>query len=331
MSSQNSGRLIVVGAADPESMEIVKLLVAAGEQVVFATVAGVRVHPGNAYKANGVAVLMEDGRLAESGLLFTARQNGDEVVLVECGGTGDFEGPVTVIDHHRPGDPGYGRGPEDFLGASSIGQVIALLARAGKIPETHWARKPLGSLSVTDDRTKLIVGLGEGRGFLPGRLALVAAADHCLEAAYRGKCPGVEPDELVRWRAETRAAFQKRSVGDVLADVEAARKVLVWAMGVCSHCHQWGGNSSCEFCAANGPLPDFADLRGQTVAELPEAVAREGIPYVATVSEKDGRKKVVLGAASPQLVTRFLARELVPGLTGFYGDPARGFAGGYLV
>jgi hypothetical protein len=38
---------------------------------------------------------------------------------------------------------------------------------------------------------------------------------------------------------------------------------------------------------------------------------------------------VVLMAAPPDLVRRFLSGEIVPGLVDYYGDPARGFAGGY--
>lgn len=48
--------------------------------------------------------------------------------------------------------------------------------------------------------------------------------------------------------------------------------------------------------------------------------------------EIPGREKVVLQAV-PQgsdLVHRFLAGEIVPGLKDYYGDPARGFAGGYF-
>ena len=39
-----------------------------------------------------------------------------------------------------------------------------------------------------------------------------AAADHCLGAAYQGLCPGVDPDELMQWRVESRAKFQDREV-----------------------------------------------------------------------------------------------------------------------
>jgi len=31
---------------------------------------------------------------------------------------------------------------------------------------------------------------------IPEDIVMVAAADHCLEAAIRGRCPGVDPDDL---------------------------------------------------------------------------------------------------------------------------------------
>jgi hypothetical protein len=63
---------------------------------------------------------------------------------------------------------------------------------------------------------------------------------------------------------------------------------------------------------------------------LPEAAAREGIPFLADQTDRDGRQKVVLMAAKPDLIQRFMAGEIVSGLVDYYGDPARGFAGGYM-
>ena len=74
----------------------------------------------------------------------------------------------------------------------------------------------------------------------------------------------------------------------------------------------------------------YADLRDQHIPELPEAAAREGIPFLGAPRDRDGREKVVLMSAPPVLVQRFLDGDLVPGLVDLYGDPARGFAGGYL-
>lgn len=68
------------------------------------------------------------------------------------------------------------------------------------------------------------------------------------------------------------------------------------------------------------------------VPELPEAAAQEGVAYLATVTDRDGREKVILGGCTTPEMVRAFMREWAPaqGLTGVYGDPARGFAGGYL-
>src|SRR5690606_18284778 len=153
------------------------------------------------------------------------------------------------IDHHRPGDPGYGKPPIKFFSASSIGQVIAELARNGIVPKS-WRRMSAGYAApltpqYTEDGTPVdYVGVpwvrpAAGGGYAwdividartfaraPQEIAYAAAADHCLAAAYRGECPGVDPDALMIWRIETRAAFQRRPAEDVLADVRRARVAL---------------------------------------------------------------------------------------------------------
>src|SRR5690606_24161844 len=119
-------------------------------------------------------------------------------------------------------------------------------------------------------------------------IRLVAAADHCLAAAYRGECPGVDPEELMQWRAESRARFQRRPVEAVLADVERARAALREAPVV----------SLAEGIHAR-------DLRGQQIAELPEAAAREGLCFIAALDER-GRLKVVCQSGTPQQIGAFV-------------------------
>jgi hypothetical protein len=114
----------------------------------------------------------------------------------------------------------------------------------------------------------------------------------------------------MQWRVASRAIFQRRRIEDVLAEVEAARAILRQA-----------------------PRDEtgIADLRQRpAIPELPEAAAREGIPVMAQMRERDGRTKVVLQCASPEQVQLFISGALVAGLEGVYGDPERGFAGGYL-
>lgn len=264
--------LFVLGAPDPEMEEIQNVTTVAQDVIIaHAAVGGTRVHPGNAYKSTDMMIV-------------SGRQHFNEVdrtVAVECGGPlfSDLPGKTrTLIDHHRPGDTGYGKPPAEYMSASSLGQVLNLLG-----------------LQPTPKQR------------------LVAAADHCLAAAYRGECPGVDPDDLMAWRAESRATFQKRSVQDVLNDVRRAMDILRNPPAV-----------------LRCPEVFVADLRGQHVPELPEAAARLGRPFLSSVIEKDGREKVVLQAAPDHVVRAFLNGEIVPGLTDTYGDPARGFAGGYL-
>lgn len=260
-------KVFLLGAADPEMAEIEAVVRAHGASVLYAAKDGRRVHPGNAYKADSV--------LGES---WEPTSEGQVGYRVECDAAANLStGEMVVIDHHFPGDPGFGRGPEEFLQASSLGQVLDVFG-----------------LQATEQQR------------------LAAAADHCLAAAYRGECPGVDPEALMNWRAASRAAFQKRAVEDVLRDIEAAREVLA---------------SATKTLIAG---VEVADLGDQTVAEVPEAAARDGQPFTAEVVDRDRRRKVVLQAAPPAVVEAFMAGHRADDRE-VYGDPARGFAGAFLA
>ena len=254
----------ILGASDPEMECIQTRLERVEAHVIYATVDARRVHPGNAYRA--------DAPELPKGIA--------TVYAVECGWE-DEGANVVHIDHHRPGDPGFGRPPEEFFAASSIGQVFHALAFAGT--PSH-------------------------------EMVLVAAADHCLGAAYRGECPGVDPDELMEWRAASRAKFQGRSVERILEDVASAQQALRQADII-----------------TLAPDVCVRDMRcDEPVPELPEAAMRLGISYVSgPLKSPDGRWKFTM-SGMPDEVRAFL-EVWAPacGLVGLYGDPARGFAGGY--
>jgi hypothetical protein len=302
---------VVLGASDPEMETIEKLSHSVGVDVVYATSSGTRVRPHTAYQADPPPTA---GR----------------VVAVECGGDWSAD---EVIDHHCPGDPGYGAPPEKFLRASSIGQFISLLAREGLVPH-HWSRfsapveSPLGwvfyYLPSGRSLTHGVVvdeGSAPDSARVPDEIVLAAAADHCPAAAYRGYCPGVSPAALARWRASKRAAYQGRDENEVLADVEAAQEIIRQA----------------PFAAGLGAR----DLRGRGVGfipELPEAALRLGECVIAEVPPprgEGGLAKVVLQgagegtAAGRRPIERFLGGWAEKeGYRNLYGDPARGFAGG---
>lgn len=397
---------LILGAPDPEMNAIEDLGRQVGAEIRYALSArGTRVRADEAYQTVGITASLHMDRRSMDAPLPPGT-----VYAVECDGPA-IPADAIRIDHHRPGDPGYGRPPSEFLSASSIGQVIAELARIGRLPMGplvssyewvgdweerqraafrwfHWEAEartafsggalfemfrtpyrlaPCDGYYILARRVSGVVEFAASpdemrdagavrvapdmlvRVHIPHDLVLAAAADHCLGAAYRGECPGVDPDALMRWRVESRAAFQRRAPAEILADIEAAREILREAPLVRLATEPWepacgvhGRSGACwqsgagdptartDECYALGDPLAVVDLRGRSIPELPEASAREGICFVADLPSPDGRVKVVCQSGSPEQIEAFMTVWApAQGLTDIYGDPAQGFAGGY--
>lgn len=227
------------------------------------------------YPANAYAAIAP----AEVG---KALDHGGKAWLVEC--VGDVPPGAARIDHHHAGDPGYGRPPAQFWNASSLGQTVAALAELGR------------HVTVTPD------------------MRMVAAADHCLGAAYAGECPGIDPEALLRWHVAARAAFERRPESAILADVELSRAALRDAPRL-----------------ELAPGIFVADMRERAAPELLMAAAREGQCCVSAVRTRDGRTKIGCLVGSAIQVTTFM-QDWAPAnhLVDVYGDSVRGFAGAYV-
>lgn len=333
--------LFVLGAADPEMEAIESLLIECGVQYTYARIGEDRVHPGNAYLADcPVEVTGGHG------------EQWEQVCRVECAWPDCSEESlcclVETIDHHRPGDPGFGLPPSEFLRASSLGQVISHLAVAGCLPKS-WLRLrgtpgayPSGSFILRNWQyisERWLVGSGSWI-VLPEQVVLIAAADHCLGAAYLGKCPGVDSEELMKFRANERAKFQSRiepgvTVEVIISRITETQEALAQAPQIILN---HGGPTGCGPDSGYDPLsPDYysavcvSDMRRDTPwPELPEAATRVGAGYISgPLIGPDGKKKFTC-SGNPEQVRAFMENWApVNGLTGIYGDPARGFAGGY--
>lgn len=255
---KNMKKMAVLGASDPEMQEIERVALELGLKVAHATLEGRRVVAATAYKATGATQPLEG-----------------EIVAVECGGPVFVDHKVVNIDHHRPGDPGFGVGPEGFLAASSLGQFLAFVGRE----PTETQR-------------------------------LICAADHCLGAAYKGLCPGVDPRALRDWRTRSRAEFSRRTTAEQNRLVDEALSALQQLPTV--------EVGDCK----------FRDARAAVIQELPEAAAITGTPVLYAMPSPQGLKVGVLNG-TPDEIRAFLDNAAAMGLVEPYGDPERGFAGAY--
>lgn len=305
---------VIFGASDPEAQTARELCAACGVpygQAITSVTEPREVGPANAYAADGWRD--EAGELRPGGRVLLFECDGAEMSLKFPGGT-----CYTRLDHHKPGDRGWGWPPSDFWRASSLGQLAAELARAGILRgdvNTDSGSTPIGASKWDEQNQTWRVATLHARWWtVPTHYLYAAAADHCLAAAYRGECPGVEPDALMAWRIKSRAEFQGRPAEALMADVERARQALRQAPKI-----DLGGEL-------------VADLRGQVVPELPEAAAREGVAFLATPPVRAGeRRKVVLQCAGPAAMAAWPLWATEQGLVDLYGgDPSRGFAGGYI-
>lgn len=292
----------ILGAADPEMNFIqnsIQNLFPGAEVYVAGTVdefgAFKRCHPGNAYKATHakceLSSCIVELQPATPDTLGTVR--GLQPVFVECnipavGWNGNYS-----IDHHNPGDKGYGGAPEHYWESSSVGQVFNLLH--------FWGAHPL----------KL------ERAFEGEKRYLVAASDHCPGHAYAGRCPGIQMKELHLFRAETSASFNKMTVDQWLEAVDIACCRLR-NLAVIQTPH--GGYSIAE---------EEIDMLNQASLILGMAVQ-----YQTPGNARDPRRKMGILGGSPELVAHWMEHARDPDglrLVDVYGDPARGYAGGYVA
>jgi len=285
-AEHNRHTILVLGSPDPEMEAIECVARKRNIRYVYATDAnGNRVSGRTMYEAASCTDLLSLAKAVEDAAF---------VVFVECRPSKDFlielgKATLHFVDHHREGDAGYGKEYDEYWEASSIGQVCNLLGE----PQTV-------------------------------QLSIIAAADHCLQDAYAGKCPGVQPDHVALWRAQSRANFQKRNVLEVLQDIEDATNALKRAPFVNLSLSEFGAHTVL-----------VRDMRGEKpVRELVDASMLAQIPYIAgPMVDKATPKLEKYVVSGPPNVIKTFKEQFAPsiGLVNIYGDPARGMGGGYRV
>src|SRR3989338_720411 len=166
--------LFILGASDPEMTQITALLQQEKKDFIYAKKDGERVHASNSYQANNSEEIPSN-----VGIIF-----------IECEVSGIT--PKLYIDHHRPGDPGYDKGPEQFWEGASLGQLHTYL---GVVPT---------------EKSKVL-----------------AAMDHCFPGAIKGLCPGVNPKSVLRIKLEAVAEAFNCSIDEVKKEVGRFQEILL--------------------------------------------------------------------------------------------------------
>jgi hypothetical protein len=228
-------------------------------------------------KLSGRRVLSGNAYAADS--LSAAIDWTQPVIWVECSVPTLRHEAHGVADHHKPGDPGYGLPAEQYWQGSSLGQVCAFL-------------------NIAQSKS----------------LSIIAAADHCLNHAYQGRCPGVAADEVRQSRITSRAQFQRISTEQMCNKIDAAIAAIIALPNI-----EIGGHP-------------FKDAMDRFVPELPEASAILNMPIIYTRRESRlGLTKVgVLNGTAPALRAWMQWAGQQSYLMQLYGDPDRGYAGAYV-
>jgi hypothetical protein len=318
--------VFVLGAPDPEMRAVERLVRQAGIRVVQARSRGKAVIQRTAYEVD------HPGHVPG-------------MVWVECRPRGIkvTEHLGKVFDHHNPGDFGTSIGPEGFFEGSSLGQVIAYLARgrierlpAWRVSNQGVDANPGQYLIDENDEWWVCVGQDQWK-LIPRGLLYVAAVDHCGPLAFRGRCPGVDPEALLVWRAEDRARAQGR--GNVKEMLELTRQAFRVAPK-----KDFGGKQVADlrgpFCARCGTTESSSKcsgVQGHHVVKggLPDALDVAwvlGVGFIAEMKDDRGSKVVIdgCGKESPlgeDPVKHFMEWARRSGWSDVYGKPSKGFAG----
>lgn len=310
--------LLILGVADPEMNEIERLAREVELRIYQACKNNHPVNRSNAYEANKFRQI--SGTPSRLGNFLHNRRR--TLLFIECQSPGlekkletqrDNKGAASIrkIDHHNPGDHGYQHPSSHFLSGSSLGQFLKTMI-------CEWGYDFKGIRWRTDSRRRsdgFFYNRGRwwihsnGRsGCIPTRMVLIAAGDHCLPQAYRGRCPGVDPDHLMRFRITLRGLKHNRNPKEIESQISYTRMLL-------------------RKISVNG-VADLTNTPSGSLPEAPEAATREGITALCRVRNKpDGRDKLlVIGSEYPEQIKRWMAAQEAYAQR-VYGSPARGYAG----
>jgi len=296
-------KLFILGSKDPEMSKIESILIQMNLEYTYATKDGELCHPTNAYTADNII-------------------NHNDVVFIECN-IPSYTGCFFLIDHHNKGDYGYNLDYKDFLAASSVGQLLSFLL----FEDFSLTIKSL-NLKRTKDAMSFGFSILNGSWvhsindfdtiIVPHSIVLIAAIDHCLLDAYKGRCFGVDKKELSGYRQESLAENLNLSINQVSSQFKKFKKIIK------------------SFDILNLDILDLTNIDlGEGYTEdyllLREASIFLNKPIAIKTKNKEIEKLMLLSLSEEQ-TSNFLKNKMFKNfsLSNVFGVPSRGYAGGII-
>lgn len=202
----------------------------------------------------------------------------------------DITGGVLKIDHHYPGDSGYDKDHFQHWEGSSIGQVSTLLQSLGYV--WYWQ-------SIT--------------GGVDPRI--ISASDHYPAHAIKGWVPDVSPKDLIDFRVSMLSAKYSVPSSEIMRRLKRNVRAI--------HRHfptRKLGGELLYMVPSNNRLDMLTD--SAFLACVPVEVK-----YPCKVT---GAARISLISCTSEIGVRTWMEEMQDKVTGLYGNPLRGYAGGYL-
>lgn len=279
---------IILGALDPEMIMIEKLLT---EHNILFEVAQVY-KDGKLKRANHAECYRSR---MNDGIAYPKPQRND--VWIECEPVGGKKAITTAggrfIDHHYPGDFGYGMTAQEHAKASSIAQLCNFL----RIPLTP-------------------------------EILLASAIDHGLAAAYRNEISGISADDVYRRQVDLMIADFNKSREHVDGDIVGER--LIIRNGNLPRLQFRVDGALYEIVDyRERSITDSYEYLCVREAALLEGVALV-ISRVFRVLHHRRKGEMFVAHVPPPVIRAFLKGEVHPHLEERFGVPQRSYAGGYL-
>lgn len=325
MNRHSNGQpIVILGVRDQELRSIEKIIHSLAIPGFYSLYNGRFVSAINAYHFNGLRQFCG----SVQPVIEYAKKPNNTIVFIECysqtitdqihtvGGTSPLR-----VDHHHEGDVGFNIPPERFFFGASIGQLINELVATWnyRLPSFDWQpytshRNVLNGVHYHDSQWIAVRSVDDGtqeKAPIPQWILHIAAADHCLGAAYQGHCPQINPQQLMKYRTQLRAQDKNKTPEQIEAMIQQTRKHI-------------------KSFVVNG-VADLSKLPITIYPELPEAAAREGIRVITKVRDRSQKrlKLLCMGYGPPRDFQRWIDHQRELGRY-VYGCPQRGYAGAFL-